>query len=179
MLMSFTRPLHGPLSVAAPPNSIAEIGVENVGGRLMQRSSKIIYAQFLIYAFVGGLSFLIELTSFQMMLFIHIPLILASVASFIFANVANYFISLKVAFVGGRFSLSVELLRLSLVVLIGLALNTLIVVGLVDGLDMIPAVAKILTLPVVLVWNFIGRSLLVFYPDKLPAAIASTFLNED
>ncbi len=145
----------------------------------MRQDTKIRLAQFFIYALVGAVSFLIELGTFQLLLLAHCNLIASSVLSFLLANAANYFISLKVAFVGGRFTLGAELSRLGVVVAIGLALNTLIVVGLVRGLDAVPPFAKILALPAVLVWNFIGRSLLVFHPAKLPPAIVSAFFKDE
>ncbi len=145
----------------------------------MLRNSRIMLTQFMMYLLVGGLSFFVELSSFQGMLFMYVPLVVASVLSFILANIANYFISLRLAFVSGRFGLGVELLRLLIIVLVGLALNTLIVVVLVNGMNVLPALAKVLTLPVVLLWNFLGRSLLVFQRNMLPTSIESTFLKPD
>ena len=65
---------------------------------------------------------------------------------------------------------SLEMLRFLAVVLVGLGLNTLLVWAFVYPLSMHPTVAKIAAVPIVLVWNYLGRRLLVF-SNEVPVAV--------
>jgi putative flippase GtrA len=127
--------------------------------------------QFLAYLVIGGLSFLVELGSFELSLVAALPLPLASVLSFVLADVANYFLCIRLAFVAGRFSLQKEILRLAGIVLVGLSLNTAMVVLLSLRFGVAPVGAKVLTLPIVLIWSFLGRKFLVFHLDKVPEIV--------
>jgi putative flippase GtrA len=126
--------------------------------------------QFLLYLIVGGLSFLVDIGTFVALRRATMPVIPASVASFIVATVANYLLSILLAFERGRFSRHVELMRFLSVVLVGLALNTGLVWCFVYSLAIHPTVAKIAAVPIVLIWNYLGRRALVF-DDRIPASI--------
>jgi putative flippase GtrA len=128
--------------------------------------------QFFLYLIVGGLSFLVDIGAFVALRRAAMPVISASVASFIVATVANYLLSILLAFERGRFSRHVELIRFLSVVLVGLALNTGLVWCLVYPLTIHPTLAKIAAVPPVLIWNYLGRRMLVF-DDRLPAPIRS------
>jgi putative flippase GtrA len=62
------------------------------------------------------------------------------------------------------------MLRFLAVVLVGLGLNTLLVWFFVYPLSMHPTVAKIVAVPIVLVWNYLGRRLLAF-SNEVPVAV--------
>jgi dolichol-phosphate mannosyltransferase len=128
--------------------------------------------QFFLYLIVGGLSFLVEIAAFIGFRQLAMPVILASVASFIVATLANYLLSVVFAFQRGRFGRSAEMMRFLSVVLIGLALNTGLVWCFVYPLAIDPTIAKISAVPIVLVWNYLGRRMLVF-DDRVPAPIQS------
>ena len=83
--------------------------------------------QFFLYLIVGGLSFLVEISTFVALRRAAMPVIPASVTSFIVATVANYLLSILLAFERGRFRRYVELTRFLVVVLVGLTLNTMLV----------------------------------------------------
>jgi putative flippase GtrA len=83
--------------------------------------------QFFLYLIVGGLSFLVEIVTFIALRRAATPVIAASVASFIVATIANYLLSIVLAFQRGRFRPKVELARFLMVVLVGLMLNTALV----------------------------------------------------
>jgi putative flippase GtrA len=128
--------------------------------------------QFFLYLIVGGLSFIVEISTFLALRRIAMSVIPASVASFIVATVANYFFSILLAFEGGRFRRHVELARFLTVVLVGLALNTAVVWVLVYPLAIQATVAKIGAVPIVLMWNYLGRRIFVF-DERVPAPIQS------
>jgi dolichol-phosphate mannosyltransferase len=123
--------------------------------------------QFFLYLIVGGLSFLVEIAAFVALRRMAMPVISASIASFIVATVANYLLSIALAFERGRFRRHIELIRFLTVVLVGLALNTALVWCFVYPLAIHPIVAKIAAVPIVLIWNYLGRRALVF-DDRIP-----------
>jgi len=67
--------------------------------------------QFFLYLIVGGLSFVVDIGVFVGLREATIPVITASVISFIAATVANYQLSLLLAFERGRFRRHIELMH--------------------------------------------------------------------
>src|SRR5436190_8015419 len=126
--------------------------------------------QFFFYLIVGGLSFFVDIGAFVAMRAIEVPVIAASISSFILATAGNYLLSILLGFERGRFRRHMEMLRFLAVVLVGLGLNTLLVWFFVYPLSMHPTVAKIVAVPIVLVWNYLGRRLLVF-GNQVPVAV--------
>lgn len=126
--------------------------------------------QFMLYLVVGGLSFLVDIGVFVALHTESVAVIPASVTSFIAATIANYFLCILFAFQRGRLRGPVEALSFLGVVLSGLALNTACVWLFVYPLSVRPTPAKILAVPLVLAWNYLGRRLLVF-DNRLPASI--------
>jgi putative flippase GtrA len=134
--------------------------------------------QFFLYLIVGGLSFIVEIATFiALRRAAAAPVIPASVLSFIIATIANYLLSVVLAFQRGRFRRHVEVVRFVSVVLVGLVLNTALVWCFVYPLAIPPIVAKIAVVPIVLIWNYIGRRLFVF-SDRIPFSIARRFGQE-
>ena len=123
--------------------------------------------QFFLYLIVGGLSFFVDIGLFVLLRMAEMSVIPASIVSFIAATVANYMLSTALAFQGGRFRRRTELARFLAVVLVGLVLNTALVWCFVYPLGLNPTLAKIIAVPIVLVWNYLGRRLLVFH-NRLP-----------
>jgi putative flippase GtrA len=132
--------------------------------------------QFLLYLVVGGLSFCVDIGIFVLLQSVGVPVIPASITSFITATGANYLLSTTLAFQSGRFRRHIELVRFLSVVLVGLVLNTGFVWLFVYPLEVHPTVAKIVAVPIVLGWNYFGRRLLVFH-DRLPLPIAARLLR--
>jgi putative flippase GtrA len=128
--------------------------------------------QFILYLIVGGLSFFVELAAFIGLRSASVAVIPASVTSFIIATIANYLLSIALALVPGRFRRGAELARFLGVVLVGLGLNTLVVWVLAYPLAIPPVVAKVSAVPIVLVWNYLGRRLFVF-DARVPTGIAA------
>jgi putative flippase GtrA len=123
--------------------------------------------QFFLYLIVGGLSFIVEISVFVALRRAAMPVIPASVVSFLVATAANYLFSVLLAFQRGRFRRHIELMRFSTVVLVGLGLNTALVWCFAYPLAIPPTIAKIAAVPFVLAWNYLGRRALVF-DDRIP-----------
>src|SRR6516164_6922759 len=113
--------------------------------------------QFFLYLVVGGLSFFVDIGAFIALRAIEVPVIPASVTSFSLATAANYLLSVVLAFEHGRFRRYIEMLRFLAVVLVGLGLNTLLVWYFAYPLSIRPTAAKIVAVPIVLMWNYLGR----------------------
>jgi putative flippase GtrA len=128
--------------------------------------------QFFLYLIVGGLSFIVEISTFLALRRAAMPVIQASVASFIAATLANYLLSILLAFQRGRFRRLVELARFLIVVLVGLVLNTTVVWIFAYPLALQPTVAKIAAVPIVLMWNYLGRRIFVF-DTRVPVPVQS------
>jgi len=126
--------------------------------------------QFFFYLIVGGLSFFVDIGAFIGLRAIEVPIITASVTSFGLATATNYLLSVILAFQRGRFRRYIEMLRFLTVVLIGLGLNTLLVWCFVYHLALHATAAKIMAVPIVLVWNYLGRRRLVF-GNEIPAGV--------
>lgn len=125
--------------------------------------------QFFWYVLVGGLSFVADLAVFVGLLRLGIHVAAALVAGFVIGTLVNYFLSLMLAFSGGRHQRHEEILRLFAVALVGLGLTAVLVWALLV-LGLPPFTAKVLATPPVLFWNYGARRFFVFWPE-MPAGI--------
>lgn len=131
-----------------------------------------ILTQFGFYLVGGGLSFFVDIGAFMGLRAVGMPLYLASIASFVLATIANYFLSYVLAFKRGRFARGSEIARLFAVAGVGLALNTGFVWLFLRSDLFSEALAKIAAVPLVLAWNFLGRRIFVFRAE-LPEGTAA------
>jgi putative flippase GtrA len=132
----------------------------------------VLASQLLFYVVVGGLSACVDIGLFTVLLWSGWPVLPASIASFVAATIVNYILSISLAFARGKYQVPMEVLRFWLVALVGLAVNALSVWLLVEVVALAPIPAKILAVPIVFVWNFVGRRLLVFHKDRPPPPLA-------
>ena len=128
--------------------------------------------QFGLYLVVGGLSFLGDLAFFVLLIHMGMQVLWASAASFVVGSVLNYFLSTQIVFRAGRFERSMEVGSFIAVVLIGLSLTTVLMYILTGWVGLGGVAAKLITVPTVLVWNFLGRRLFVFHSD-MPAEVVA------
>jgi putative flippase GtrA len=128
--------------------------------------------QFVLYLFVGGISSVLDIGGFAALQYAGVAYLAASTLSFIAATILNYVLSYVLAFTRGRHSPRSEIIRFWLVSLVGLLINTAVVWILVKALAAPPIWGKVVAVPVVLVWNFVGRRLFVFSKELPPAAMA-------
>ncbi len=124
-----------------------------------------ILLQFGFYLVVGGLAFLGDLGSFVLLMGMGMAILWASAASFVVGSLINYFLSSRLAFRAGRFGRSMEVGSFLAVALIGLGLTTTLMYMLTGWARLAGVAAKLITVPIVLVWNFLGRRFFVFHPD--------------
>lgn len=118
--------------------------------------------QLVLYFIVGAICFFIDVGGFVVLRRWELPILPASALSFVTATLINYALCCTFVFRRGRFSRPEEIARLFMIALVGLALNSLMVLLLVRILLMNPTLAKILAVFPVFAWNYLGRRQLVF-----------------
>jgi putative flippase GtrA len=139
---------------------------EGNAGTLAQTNAPV---QFGWYLIVGGLAFLVDLAVFSGFLGMGMAPVPAVILAFAAGTGVNYVLSLKLAFIGGRQSRPFEFLALVLVSLAGLGITLAVMTTLIQfGLGPVPA--RMVAAVVALVWNYLGRRLLVFSP-RMPLRI--------
>jgi putative flippase GtrA len=115
-----------------------------------------------LYLIVGGVCFFIDIGGFVVLRLCELPILLASALSFTTATLVNYSLCCSFVFRRGRFSRPEEIVRLFVIALVGLGLNSVMVLLLAWILGLNPTLAKILAVFPVFAWNYIGRRTLVF-----------------
>ena len=124
-----------------------------------------------LYFIVGGICFCIDIAGFVALRSLKLPILTASVLSFVTATLVNYLLCCGFVFRSGRFSRPEEIVRLFIIALVGLGLNTTVVLLLAKILRFDPTLAKILAVLPVFAWNYLGRRAMVF-DGSPPAGIA-------
>jgi putative flippase GtrA len=124
-----------------------------------------------IYSFAGGICFCIDVGGFVALRSLKLPILTASALSFVTATLVNYLLCCGFVFRRGRFSRREEIVRLFIIALVGLGLNSVVVLLLAQILEFDPTLAKILAVFPVFGWNYLGRRAMVF-DGSPPAAIA-------
>jgi dolichol-phosphate mannosyltransferase len=121
--------------------------------------------QFLFYLFIGGLSALVNVLVFVLMLSVGWKVLISVVFAFVVAALVNYFLCILLIFRHNtRWQTVTELLLFSLVVLIAGAIDVFLTVLLLKfGFN--PWASKIIAAVCGLSWNFVGRRFIVF-PEK-------------
>ena len=120
------------------------------------------YIQFVAYLFVGGVAAIVNLLIFLLLYTFNLAIEFAAPIAFIAAAAINYGLSVLFVFRHkARWGTLFEILVYSLVVLIGAVLD-LFITKLLINLSGAPALAKIISSILVLIFNFLGRRFLVF-----------------
>ena len=115
-----------------------------------------------LYLIVGAICFVIDVGGFVALRGCGLPILSASALSFVMATLVNYVLCCALVFRSGRFSRPEEIVRLFIIALVGLSLNTAAVLLLAKILLFNPTVAKILAVFPVFAWNYLGRRTMVF-----------------
>ena len=131
----------------------------------------LVLVQMGLYLIVGGICFVIDVGGFIALRLCKLPILTASALSFVIATLFNYMLCCGLVFRRGRLSRPEEIIRLFIIALVGLGLNTAIVLLLAMILKFDPTVAKTLAVVPVFAWNFLGRRAIVF-DGTSPAATA-------
>jgi putative flippase GtrA len=125
--------------------------------------------QFGIYVVVGGICFCIDIGGFMLLRFFEAPILHASATSFVAATLANHALCCVFVFRSGRFSRPEEMLRLFVIAIVGLGLNSAVVWFLIQIPGAEPTLAKVVAVLPVLAWNYLGRRRIVFDGTPSPA----------
>ena len=142
-------------------------GVADIISRLRRHLALI---QLGLYLIVGAICFVIDVGGFVALRRCGLPILSASALSFVTATLFNYVLCCALVFRSGRFSRPEEIVRLFIIALVGLGLNTAVVLLLAKVLHLHPTLAKILAVFPVFAWNYLGRRTMVFESTP-PAAM--------
>jgi putative flippase GtrA len=124
--------------------------------------------QLALYLIVGGICFCIDIGGFIALRYFEFRILPASATSFATATFANYLLCCALVFRSGRFSRLEEILRLFVIAIVGIGLNSAVVWLLAEILGSEPTLAKIFAVFPVFAWNYMGRRAIVF--DGTPSA---------
>lgn len=123
------------------------------------------------YGFVGGVSFLIEYSSFMFLYFTFKD-------KLIFSQITSYLISLAFNFIGNKYitfnsrvdnqkrSVKKQLLFYILLALFNVFFSTITIKFLVDIFDIKPLISKLITMFLIITWNYIIYKRLIFVSKK-------------
>ena len=125
--------------------------------------------QLALYLVVGGICFCVDVGGFVALRYWRFPVLPASAASFVTANLVNYLLCRAFVFRSGRLSRPEELSRLFGVAVVGLGLNSAAVWLLAGVLGANPTLATVLGVFPVFAWNYLGRRTMVFGSGPSPA----------
>lgn len=116
------------------------------------------------YFFVGGTAACIDIGLFAYFAaYLGWPWLPVSVASFILATLANYYLSIKFVFVSGvRFNKTHEILGVFLISGIALIINQIILFISIEVIQLRLIIAKIMATGIVFFWNYFGRKYIIF-----------------
>jgi putative flippase GtrA len=133
-----------------------------------------------LYLIVGGICFFVDVGGFVLLRLSKLPILTASALSFATATFVNYLLCCGFVFRGGRFSRQEEIVRLFMIAVVGLGLNTAVVLVLAKILRLDPTLAKILAVFPVFAWNYLGRRAMVFdgSPPAAVALLSSTYVGD-
>jgi len=116
------------------------------------------------YFFVGGAAAICDIGLFSIFAgYLGWPWFSVSVATFIFATLVNYFLSIRFVFQSGtRYQKHVEIVAVYLVSALALAVNQLVLYFAIEVLGWHLIVSKVLATGTVFFWNYFGRSKFIF-----------------
>jgi putative flippase GtrA len=127
--------------------------------------------KFVRYFFVGGAAAALDFLVFALLTKVyHVDWFSSALASFTFATLFNYFLSIRLVFQSGaRFSRKHhEVLMVFLVSLIGLGINQAVLWLCIERISVDPLIAKVIGTGVVFFWNYAARRHFVFKEVNVP-----------
>lgn len=132
---------------------------------------KSLAGQFMRYLFTGGLAFVVDFGLFALCLYVlEWHYLLANLVGLVAGLVLNYALSVAWVFTACERKLekrkTAEFLVFALVGFIGVGLNELLMLLMVDVFEWQEMLSKMVAAIVVLMWNFGGRKLILFRGRK-------------
>lgn len=133
---------------------------------------KSLLGQFVRYLFTGGLAFVVDFGLFALCLYVFDwHYLLANLAGLIAGLVLNYVLSVGWVFTACERKLekkkTAEFAVFALVGFVGVGLNELLMLLMVDSFKWQEMISKMIAAIVVLMWNFGGRKLILFREKKV------------
>jgi putative flippase GtrA len=113
---------------------------------------------------IGGSAAAIDLTLFAILMqMFGLGWAVSAVFSFVFATLANYFLSVRMLFESGaRFKKNHEIVMIIVVSSIGLVVNQISLAALIEWAAINTLLAKVIATSVVFFWNYGTRSYFIF-----------------
>jgi putative flippase GtrA len=121
-------------------------------------------SRLLKYSFVGGVAAICDIGLFSIFAgYLGWPWFSVSVATFIFATLVNYFLSIRFVFESGaRYKKHVEIVAVYFVSALALVVNQLALYIAIEVFGWNLIVSKLLATGTVFFWNYFGRSKFIF-----------------
>lgn len=125
------------------------------------------YIQFIRYALVGGVSFLVDAMILFILEKIGVYYLLSASVGFVVGLIINYALSKRFVFTAKLQSRVKEFTAYAVIGALGLALTELLLYIFVDFIHMHLVLSKIVAAGIVLVWNYIARKYLLYNKKHL------------
>lgn len=128
-----------------------------------------VFYQFVRYAFVGGLAFVVDFGLLYILTeYLSFYYIFSAIISFIVGLLVNYFISVAWVFSqAGSNKRMTEFFYFAFIGVIGLLLNALILWCITELFDVYYMYSKLITAVVVYLWNFFARKYFLFSKNRV------------
>lgn len=122
------------------------------------------WIQLFRYLFVGGFSFIVDYgLLFVLTEYLHFHYLLSATISFLAGLVVNYILSTHWIFRHSKLqNKAAEFVIFGIIGVIGLLFNNLLLFVFTDGLHLHYMISKLITAAMVMLWNFLGRKLILF-----------------
>lgn len=122
------------------------------------------WIQLFRYLFVGGFAFIVDYgLLFVFTEFFHFHYLLSATISFVVGLVINYLLSTHWIFRHSRLqNKAAEFFIFGIIGVVGLLFNNLLLYTFTDGLHLHYMLSKLITAAIVMLWNFLGRKLILF-----------------
>lgn len=121
-------------------------------------------AQALRFCLVGGATVVLDyLVLYTLTTPCGISYLTSAAAAFIAGSLANYLLSIRFVFVAKRYSKGLEVSLFLATTLLGLGLNQLLMLALVEKAQINYLIAKTVSLVIVTGWNYISKKKVVFW----------------
>lgn len=119
--------------------------------------------QVVAFMAVGLFCFVIDATLLTIGVeYFHFSIILATIIGFLVANIVNYFLSISLVFINGKFKQHLEIGGFFLLVLIGLLINVAFMYLLVETFRFDYLISKIVVSIFLMIFNFFTRKHILF-----------------
>jgi len=127
-----------------------------------------IFIQFFRYCFVGGAAFIVDYgLLFVLTEYCGLHYLWSATISFIAGLIVNYALSTWWIFRNSKLkNKMVEFLVFSIIGVIGLGFNNLFLYLFTDKLHIHYMISKLITAAIVMIWNFLGRKLILFNKNE-------------